>query len=182
MGLFEIILLALGVSLDSFAICVCKGIEAKNKLNVAIKCATSFSVFQFLMTLFGFFIGGIFNEVLDKFDHYIVFFIFLFFSINMFKEAFSKDKKNENNSLLSIIIISFFSSLDSLGVGISLALFEEQILLASLIMFGITFLLCFFGVLIGKFLGAKHKKTACIIGGIILLILGVKLLIEHIFF
>ena len=180
MSLLEVFFLALGVSLDSLAISICKGIESDKTLKLAIKCGISFSFFQTTMPLVGFFLGQLFAPFIDKFDHFIVFSILIFFGINMLKEAFSKNKNKQNsNTLISILILSFASSFDSFAVGLTLAFFETKIVFACVFICVLTFFCSFFGVLIGKIFQKKHKKYACIFGGLILIILAFKILIEH---
>lgn len=179
MSLFDVIFLALGVSLDSFAICVCKGISAKHSFFLALKCAICFSLFQILMPLLGCFLGQTFEPYIDKFDHYIIFAILFFLGINMFKEAFSNSEKEEKNGFFSILFLAFFSSFDSFGMGISLGLFESSTVFPIILIGSLTLIFSFAGVYVGKFFGKKHKKIACIFGGIVLIVLAFKILISH---
>lgn len=181
MNFFEIFFLALGVSLDSLALAICKGIESKKPLQVALKCGFCFSFFQTAMPIVGFFLGQLFAPITDKFDHFIVFGILLLFGLNMIKEAFSKKQNvsQKNDSFLSILLLSFFSSFDSFAVGLTIALFNLSITLTCISICALTFCCGFFGVLIGKSFQKKHKKFALLFGGIILIILSFKILIEH---
>lgn len=179
MKLLDIIFLALGVSLDSLAICVCKGIDAKKPFILAVKCAVCFAIFQAIMPFAGFYLGKTFAPFIDKFDHYIVFGVLLIFGLNMFKEAFSKEEKSQKNSFFSIFILAFVSSIDSFGMGLSLALFGANIFISAILICSLTLIFSFIGIFIGKFFGRKHKKISCIIGGIILMALAVKILINH---
>ncbi len=179
MSLPYLIFLALGVSLDSFAIAVCKGIGEKKPFKLGTMCAISFTIFQLIMLTLGYFLGQTLENYIDKFDHYIVFAVLLIFGLNMIKEAFSKDNKKQNNSILGIILLAFFSSFDSLGVGITLAIFDTNLWICAGLVCVFTISFSFAGIYIGKYFGEKHKKIACIIGGVILIALGIKILCDH---
>ena len=181
MSLTYIIFLALGVSLDSFAIAVCKGIGETRPIKTSVVCAVSFAGFQLAMAVAGYFLGQAFETFIDDFDHYIVCAVLFLFGINMFKEAFSKDKEKQSNSVLSIVLIAFLSSFDSFGVGISLAVFDASLIWACSFICLFTTLLSFAGIFTGKYFGKKHKKIACILGGIILIALSIKMLCDHLF-
>lgn len=181
MSLTYIIFLALGVSLDSFAISVCRGIGETRPFKTSVVCAISFSFFQLSMSVAGYFLGQACESFTNKFNHYIVFAVLFLFGINMFKEAFSKDKQSQKNTIWSIVLIAFLSSFDSLGVGISLAVFDANLFLTATFICIFTIFLSFAGIYIGKYFGRKHKKIACILGGIILIILSIKMLCDHLF-
>lgn len=182
MNLLDVFFLSLGVSLDSLAISVCKGVDSKNTLSLAFKCGFCFSVFQLVMPIAAFFIGRLCAPVIDSFDHFIVFGVLFLFGVNMIKEAFQKNSKPSKTGIFSLLILAFFSSFDSLGVGFSLALYDLNITFAVLLICSMTFIFSFAGVFIGKLCNRKNRKFTCILSGTILIVLAFKILIEHLFF
>lgn len=182
MNLLDIFFLSLGVSLDSLAISVCKGVNSDHPLPLAFKCGFCFSLFQIFMPLVAFYVGRLFAPIIDCFDHFIVFGVFFIFGVNMLIEAFKKDAKPTKTGFFSLLIIAFFSSFDSLGVGFSIALYDFNIFVAVAIICSMTFVFSFTGVFIGKLFESKNRKFTCILSGMILIVLGFKILIEHLFF
>ena len=184
MGIIEILLLGISVAMDAFAVSICKGMTSEKKLKTAVSCGIWFSVFQMLMPTIGFLVGTLFVDLIEKFDHWVVFVLLALLGANMIKEAFSKDKENVKNdtSFKEMLLLSLATSIDALAVGISLALVKTNIVLAIGTIGLVTFAFCFVGAVIGQKLGEKHKKQASALGGIILILLGIKILIEHLFF
>ena len=184
MGIIEILLLGISVAMDAFAVSICKGMTSERKLKTAFVCSTWFSSFQMLMPTIGFFVGILFVDLIEKFDHWVVFVLLALLGVNMIKEAFSKDEEIVKNdtSFKEMLLLSLATSIDALAVGISLALVKTNIVLAIAIIGAVTFAFCFIGAVIGQKLGEKHKKQASTLGGIILILLGIKILIEHLFF
>lgn len=173
----ELLILSIGICTDSFVISICKGVISKNKKLTCIKCASSFTFFQVLFILLGFFFGGILNRFLDGIENLIVFLIFFILGINIFKEGFESDKEDKNESILSYILLGISSSIDSLSVGLSFALYGEKILTLILFVIPFTIIFSILGVLLGNFVGNKYKKITCIISSIILLYFGFKFLV-----
>ena len=184
MRIYELILIALGVAMDAFAVSVCKGITSQKKLKTALICSIWFSVFQILMPLIGYFVGYAFAGYIEAFDHWIVFALLVLLGLNMIKEAFSKDEEEMKNdtSFKIMLPLALATSIDALAIGVTFAIVKTNILLALSIIGIITFAMCLIGGLIGQKLGEKHKKIATIFGGIILILLAIKILIEHLFF
>lgn len=185
MTIWEIILIAVGVSMDAFAVAVCKGIESKEKtLKTAILCGSWFGFFQFLMPVIGFFIGSLFVSLIESFDHWLAFGLLAIIGSNMIKEAFSKEDEIVSNEMCfkKMLILAIATSIDALAVGITFALLKVNIWICVGVIGCCTFLFSFVGAFIGKKFGERFKRKAEIAGGIILILLGIKILIEHLFF
>lgn len=185
MGFIEILLISISVAMDAFAVSICKGLSSKSgKIKTAFACGSWFSIFQMIMPLIGYFLGSTFSEYITSFDHWIVFILLGILGVNMIKEAISQKEEETPNDLKfkTMLILAIATSIDALAIGITLALVSVNIMLAILTIGICTFIFCFVGAFIGKKFGEKHKKIATIIGGIILIIMGIKILIEHLFF
>ena len=184
MSFLEIFVLAVGLSMDAFAVSVCKGLNMK-KINYcqAVIIALFFGFFQFLMPVIGFYLGSQFEQYIKEFDHFIIFGLLLILGTKMIiesikekSEAFQEELKLKFSDLL---ILAIATSLDALAVGITFALLQVKVFFASSVIGIITFILSFIGVVVGNFFGEKFKKPAEITGGIILILIGVKVLLEH---
>ena len=185
MKIWEIILIAIGVSMDAFAVAVCKGIESKQKtVKTAVLCGAWFGFFQFLMPVIGFFVGALFASLIESFDHWLAFALLVIIGTNMLKEAFSKEEEVLSNemSFKKMFILAIATSIDALAVGITFALLKVNVWICAGIIGCCTFLFSFIGAFIGKRFGEKFKNKAEVAGGIILILLGIKILIEHLFF
>ncbi len=185
MKIWEIILIAIGVSMDAFAVSICKGLASKDKpLKTASTCGVWFGAFQFLMPVIGFFIASIFAGFIESFDHWIAFVLLSIIGGNMLKEAFSKEQEEVSNELsfLKMFLFAIATSIDALAVGVTFALLKVNIWVCAGIIGAFTFVFSFVGAIIGRKVGEKFKNKAEIFGGIILILLGLKILIEHLFF
>lgn len=185
MKIWEIFLIALGVSMDAFAVSICKGLATKEKpLKTATVCGVWFGFFQFLMPVIGFFIGSLFAGFIESFDHWVAFVLLSIIGANMLKEAFSKEEEVVSNELsfLKMLLFAIATSIDALAVGITFAVLKVNIWVCAGIIGLCTFLFSFSGALIGRKVGEKFKNKAEILGGIILILLGIKILVEHLFF
>lgn len=186
MGIIELLILAIGLSMDAFAVAVCKGLATyKLKKRHMIITGAWFGGFQALMPLLGYFLGTTFEKYVTAVDHYIAFVLLGGIGANMIKEAFSKEE-NETDCSFSfkpMLIMAIATSIDALAVGITFALLPDVNIFAAVLFIGtITFTLSAIGVKIGNVFGAKWKSKAEFMGGVILIFLGVKILIEHLFF
>ena len=186
MGIIELFILAIGLSMDAFAVAVCKGLATyKLKKRHMIITGAWFGSFQALMPLLGYFLGTAFEKYVTAVDHYIAFVLLGGIGANMIKEAFSKEE-NEADCSFSfkpMLIMAIATSIDALAVGITFALLPDVNILTAVLFIGIiTFTLSAIGVKIGNVFGAKWKSKAEFMGGVILIILGTKILIEHLFF
>ena len=186
MGIIELLVLAVGVSMDAMAVSVCKGLAMKKAtFKNAMTCGIWFGGFQALMPLIGFYLGTIFADAIRKFDHWVAFILLGIIGINMLKEALEKGDscsvQDADLSFKTMLLMAIATSIDALAVGISLAMMLEggQIFLAVLLIGIMTCSLSALGVKIGNVFGCKFEKKAQIAGGVILLLLGTKILLEH---
>ena len=182
MDFFEIMLIGIGLAMDAFAVSICKGLAIKKSdYKKVLKIAIYFSVFQMLMPVLGYFLGNSFQHIIYKIDHWIAFALLLGIGLNMIKESFSKDLEDRNDCLdvKTMIVLSIATSIDALAVGITFGFLEVN-LIASVILIGvITFFICILGVKIGNKFGDKLQNKAEVFGGVILILIGIKILIEH---
>ena len=184
MGIIELFILAVGLSMDAFAVSVCKGLAMKKAPAKAMAlCGAWFGGFQALMPLIGFFLGTLFIDAISAIDHWIAFALLALIGINMLREALGKDEGEQTDADLSVrtmFVMAVATSIDALAVGISLAMAGVgNIYLAVLLIGATTFALSAVGVKVGSVFGSKYEKKAEIVGGVILILLGVKILMEH---
>lgn len=183
MGLLELFILAIGLSMDAFAVSVCKGL-ATQRVNPKhmIIAGIWFGGFQALMPLIGYFLGTAFEKYVTAVDHWIAFILLCAIGGNMIKEAFSGGENEADGSFgfKTMLVMAIATSIDALAVGITFALLPDVNIVAAVSFIGVTtFILSAVGVKIGNVFGAKYKSKAELAGGIILIILGIKILIEH---
>lgn len=181
MGFIELLLIAVGLSMDAFAVSVCKGLSVK-KVGVkhAALAGLYFGGFQFLMPVIGYLLGFRFESVIESIDHWVAFVLLAFIGGNMIKESFGKaEELNDDFGVKTMLLMAIATSIDALAVGITFAFLEVQILPAAGLIGVTTFLLSFVGIYIGNAFGARYKSKAELAGGIILVVIGVKILLEH---
>ncbi len=185
MGFIEIFLIGVGLSADAFSVAVCKGLNMR-KLNLkhAYIIALFFGGFQAVMPLVGYFLGTSFSSYIESFDHWIAFVLLGFIGGKMAIEAIrEKDSDEEEKTdvlkIGELTIMAIATSIDALAVGITFAFLKVNIFLSVLLIGVTTFALSLGGVLIGNKFGAKYKSKAELAGGIILVLIGVKILLEH---
>ena len=192
MGLFELILLAAGLAMDAFAVAMCKGL-ALQKANVRQMSLVGawFGGFQALMPAIGYFLGRSFYIYIEKFDHWIAFALLFIIGANMLREVIEEKRsqkcgcncecENESADLSAktMLVMAIATSIDALAVGISLAMANANIFVAAILIGAITFALSATGVKLGSVFGARFKSKAEIFGGVVLILLGVKILLEH---
>ena len=185
MGFWELLLLAFSLSMDAFAVSVCKGLSMKKAgLRVGAICGAWFGGFQALMPLAGFYLATLFANAIKAFDHWIAFGLLALIGINMLKEAFEKCEACESGdadlSAKGMFIMAIATSIDAMAVGISLAMAGNVNIFYAVALIGvITFIMCAIGVKIGNVFGSRFEKKAQIAGGVILILLGTKILLEH---
>ncbi len=183
MGFWELLLLAVGLSMDAFAVSVCKGLSMQNTgPKEGVICGAWFGGFQALMPLIGFFLGTLFAGAIEAFDHWVAFGLLAVIGINMLKEAFSKEEECccADMSAKNMFVMAVATSIDALAVGISLAMAGDVNIVTAVLLIGaITFFLSAAGVKIGSVFGNRFEKKAQIAGGCILILLGLKILLEH---
>ena len=182
MDIAAIFLLAISVSMDAFAVSVCKGLSMKNAGNrEGIICGAWFGGFQGLMPLAGYFLGVSFKEYIVSFDHWIAFVLLGIIGFNMIHESLSKgcERGSDDFSPKAMLPLAVATSIDALAVGVSLAFLKEPIF-ASAAAIGITTaLLSAVGLYIGNIFGCKYKSKAEFMGGAVLILIGIKILVEH---
>ncbi len=189
MGIGELLLLALGVSMDAFAVSICKGLCMKKAtLKASCTCGIWFGGFQAVMPLIGFLLGSLFAEAIQSVDHWVAFGLLAVIGINMLKEAFEKEEEGEacsvdgnvDLSARTMFVMAVATSIDALAVGISLAMAGNVNIIAAVSLIGLfTFGMSAAGVQIGNIFGSRFEKKAQVAGGAILILLGAKILLEH---
>lgn len=182
MELFEIVAIGFGLAMDAFAVSVCKGLSMKKiDWKKGIIIALYFGAFQALMPVLGYFLGNTFSSLVQKIDHWIAFILLAVIGGNMIKESADDEKENRNDNVdvKTMALLAIATSIDALAIGITFAFFEVNILLAIGIIGIITFTLSIIGVIIGNKFGDKFQNKAELAGGIILIIIGFKILLEH---
>ena len=183
MGFGELMLLAVGVSMDAFAVSICKGLAMKRAtLKAGLTCGIWFGGFQALMPVIGFFLGMLFAEAIQAIDHWVAFILLGFIGISMLREAFSKEEESHDAdlSVKTMFVMAVATSIDALAVGISLAMAGDVNIWAAIALIGgFTCAFCTVGVKIGNIFGSRLEDKAQIAGGVILILLGVKILLEH---
>ena len=182
MGLIELFILAVGLSMDAFAVSVCKGL-AMPKITVkkTLIVGLWFGGFQALMPAIGYLLGVQFRDQITSIDHWIAFILLGIIGANMIKEACSGDCEEENDSLdiKTMFLLAVATSIDALAVGITFAFLNVHLLAAVSFIGVTTFTLSAIGVKIGNVFGTKYKSKAEFAGGVILILLGFKILLEH---
>ncbi len=182
MKLFELFLIALGLSMDAFAVAICKGLSVQ-KLQVKhmVLVGAYFGVFQAVMPLIGYFLGSQFQSYIVSVDHWIAFVLLAVIGLSMIREAVSKDEEEVNASfdVKTMVLLAVATSIDALAVGVTFAFLNVDIVPAVSFIGIITFALSMVGVKIGNVFGARFKSKAEIFGGIVLILIGGKILLEH---
>ena len=183
MDIISLLLLAVGLSMDAFAVSVCKGLALK-KVSLRHMCIVGawFGGFQALMPSLGYLLGSRFEQYITAIDHWIAFILLVLIGANMIREALSKEEAEEANASLAfktMLLMAVATSIDALAVGITFAFLSVDIVPAALSIGATTFLISAIGVKVGSVFGLRYKKRAEIAGGLILCLLGVKILLEH---
>lgn len=187
MSIIEIILLSFGLSMDAFAVSICKGLTLKKMdWKKSLIAGGYFGAFQAIMPLIGYFLIILFKQneaisnLITKYDHWIAFVLLIIIGINMIRESFAKEEVDGNFGFKAMLILAIATSIDALSVGITFATMELaiNIYLTVLIIGGITFILSALGVFIGNVFGLKFKQPAEIVGGVVLILIGLKILLN----
>lgn len=182
MGVITLLSLAVAVSMDAFAVSICKGLALqKIKLKQYALVGLWFGGFQALMPVIGYFLGGKFMDKISSFDHWVAAGLLAIIGINMIREALSEDEEKVDKSLdiKTMFMLAVATSIDALAVGISLSVFDINIWLSVLCIGVTTFMFSAAGLKIGSLFGTRHKSKAEFVGGAILIILGIKTVLEH---
>ena len=186
MSIVELFLIGVGLSMDAFAVAICQGL-CMPKLNLRHGgiIALYFGGFQALMPLIGWFLGSQFAGYIQSFDHWVAFVLLVFIGGNMIREALSPEEEETSCAVANkldhrkLFMMAVATSIDALAIGVTFAFLEVSIVPAISIIGCTTFCLSLVGVVVGNFFGARYKKRAELTGGIILVLLGVKILLEH---
>ena len=182
MQLGELILLAVGLAMDAFAVSVCKGLAVgRVRAKHILLCGLWFGAFQALMPFIGYLLGSAFSVYIEAFDHWIAFVLLAVIGVSMIKEAFEKDTGGTDASfaIRTMLVMAVATSIDALAAGITLAMPGVNLPLALALIGGITFALSAAGVKIGSVFGTRYRFAAELCGGILLILLGGKILLEH---
>ena len=182
MGIIEIFLIGVGLSMDAFAVSICKGLSVgKMQLRHALIAGLYFGGFQALMPTIGYLLGSQFESLIASVDHWIAFILLALIGANMIREALGEgeDEKNDSFSFKVMLPLAVATSIDALAVGITFAFLGVSIVVAATLIGCTTFVISAVGVKIGNVFGTRYKKKAEILGGIILILLGIKILLEH---
>lgn len=180
MSLIELFILALGLSMDAFAVSVCKGLSL-GKIKVKHMCIAGawFGGFQALMPLIGYLLGSIFADKITMYSHWIAFILLVIIGINMIREAFGEEEKMDSNMGIStMFLLAVATSIDALAVGVSFAFLNVNIIYAVTFIGITTFVCSAAGIKIGSIFGEKYKSKAEVCGGLILIFIGLKILLD----
>jgi putative Mn2+ efflux pump MntP len=183
MNIFVALLIAIGLAADAFAVSMVSGVVIKGvRRRHALMLGTVFGVFQMIMPLAGWFLGSSFKHLISNFDHWLAFVILLVVGGKMIKDSFDGDEDKNFNPLefKMLITLAVATSIDALAVGISMSILGGDLVVPILIIGAVTFLLSFVGVYLGKWFGHIFEKKALLVGGVILLGIGTKILYDHV--
>ena len=182
MTFFELFLIGIGLSMDAFAVSICKGLSMQKIDKKYTLCiGLFFGGFQALMPLTGYLLGSKFSGYIERFDHWIAFVLLAFIGFNMIREA-RNDEENESNDRFdfkTMLPLAVATSIDALAVGVTFAFLRVNIVPAVSFIGCITFLLSAIGLKAGNIIGAKNRSRAEFAGGLVLILMGIKILLEH---
>lgn len=182
MGFLELLLLAIGLSMDAFAVSVCKGLAMpRARFREQAICGAWFGGFQALMPSLGYLLGSAFEKYITRFDHWIAFVLLGLLGVNMIREALSKaeEEVDASYSFKPMLMMAIATSIDALAAGVTFSTLQVNIFLAAGLIGCTTFVISAIGVRVGNVFGARFKRPAEVVGGAILILLGVKILLEH---
>ena len=182
MGIWDMLVLAVGLSMDAFAVSICKGLSIQRlKLRHAVIVGAWFGAFQALMPAIGYLLGSAFADMIVSVDHWIAFVLLAFIGGNMIREALGKDEEDCDPSLapMAMLLLAVATSIDALAVGVTFAFLRVDVLPAVSLIGLCTFTISAVGVKIGNVFGARFKAKAELLGGVVLVLIGVKILLEH---
>ena len=182
MNYIEILLIGVSLASDAFAVSICKGLSMKNyDHKKSLTIGIYFGIFQGIMPIIGYFLGTTFKDLIINIDHWIAFVLLSSIGSNMIRESFSKTIENNNDKvdIKTMIPLSIATSIDALAIGVTLSFLKTNIIITSITITTITLILSILGVKLGNKFGIKYKNKAEFIGGLILIIMGIKILLEH---
>ncbi len=182
MGIISLFFIAIGLAMDAFAVSVCKGLSMDRlKIKNAVIIGLYFGIFQAGMPMIGYLLGVQFQSKITAIDHWIAFILLALIGLNMIRESRSKEEEETNDSVdfRTMIVLAIATSIDALAIGITFAFLRTNIFVAAAIIGCVTFVTSLIGVKIGNLFGARYKSKAEFAGGMILILLGTKILLEH---
>lgn len=179
MSYLEIILISIGLAMDAFAVAISKGLSMKKNYKNFLTIGFYFGLFQALMPIIGYLLGFSFENIVNRINHYIAFTLLTIIGLSMILENNIEEKMNDMINFKTMILLSIATSIDALAIGVTFAFLNVNIIYSSLTIGVITFIISSIGVLIGNKIGDKLKNKAQIFGGIILILTGIKILLEH---
>lgn len=181
MGLLELFIIAVGLSMDAFAVSICKGLSVeKLQRKHSVIVGLYFGGFQAVMPFIGYCLGSSFQSLVEQIDHWIAFFLLLLIGANMIRESGGESEEmNDSFSVKTMVPLAVATSIDALAVGISFAFLKVRIVPAVCFIGVITFILSAVGVRIGNVVGLRYKSKAELAGGLVLILMGIKILLEH---
>ena len=182
MGIFDLIMTAIALSMDAFAVSIGKGLSVKTlRLRHSLIAGAYFGGFQALMPLLGYLLASTFAGYIQRFDHWIAFALLALIGANMIREALSGGDEENNASfgVKTMLLLALATSIDALATGVTFAMTQTNIWFAIAITGTTTFLFSAAGIKIGNVFGNKYRSKAELLGGVILILMGIKILIEH---
>jgi len=183
MDLLAILFLAVGLAMDAFAVSICKGLAMKTpKMKAMVIIGIWFGFFQAIMPIIGYYLGTSLYQYISQFDHWIAFILLLAIGLNMIRESLSdedEDKIDDNISFKIMLVLAIATSIDALAVGISIAMDGADILIPAAIIGIVTMVISMAGVKIGSIFGNKYCNKAEFVGGLILILIGFRILLSH---
>lgn len=184
--LIDMVLIGVGLSMDAFAASACKGLQQKRiNWKIAFITAFSFGLFQAIMPLIGWLLGSSFTQLIEPFDHWVAFVLLAAVGCKMLWDAYHPDDEEEDEvsantlNVHELIMLSIATSIDALVIGVSFAMTGINIWIAIVVIGLTTFTLSLIGFVIGNRFGSRYEKAATILGGVALIVLGLKILMEH---
>ena len=180
MKIYELILISIALSMDALSVSICKGLSIKYKFERnSLIIATSFSFFQMLMPLIGYFLVSKLSPILSDFNHLIASILLFIIGFNMIKESYQEENIKSALSISELLVLSLATSIDAMAVGITFSFLKVNLPLAIFLIGLMAFIFSLIGVNLGKIIGKKFEKKAEILGGVVLIILSLKILLEH---
>ena len=182
MDLLSVLLIAVGLAMDAFAVAICKGLAMKRPgIRQILIVGIWFGVFQALMPVIGYYLGSSFYSYIKDYDHWIAFILLALIGVNMIREAISDEEEGVDAStgFRTMLVLAVATSIDALAVGISLAMTGDDIMTSAVVIGVVTFLISASGVKIGSLFGDRFGKKAELVGGVILILIGLRVLLDH---
>lgn len=178
----SVLLMAVGLAMDAFAVAICKGLAMKRPgIRQILIVGIWFGVFQALMPVIGYYLGSSFYSYIEDYDHWIAFILLALIGVNMIREAISDEEEGVDAStgFRTMLVLAVATSIDALAVGISLAMTGDDIMTSAVVIGVVTFLISASGVKIGSLFGDRFGKKAELVGGVILILIGLRVLLDH---